>query len=442
MKRRRQLSPYERVHFSEAARFGAVPVAGMPLFIGSTVAGEVDETVVRRVLTELAAGHPLLRCRVVEDSGGDLSFLLREDFVPDLDTYEGGEQAYGELINSPQNWAEHGLFRAVLLRDTTTADTAAGTGWNRLVLVIHHGVADGRSAFALLDELWRRYTAHAEGAGLPVRVGHDLPEAVDARLAETVPEAEVTALLDQLRAAATAGAPPPATLPLRPDGDAPRPFALDRITFDEAETAALAATARAQGMTFNGLLCGAALTAVRAQLPYGAGAVLPMVCGHAADLRPQLGFPAATVLNCVSGFGTYLPVPAAPDPLALGRAIHAAVRRALESGAPARFLLAQQRARSATEVTALSTPPSLAVSNVGRVPSHPTPPGLRIVRDEAYAMASGMPPKLTAFTYGGRLTVQVEYETGRYGRELMGRVGEELESVLRSMAETDRLCRR
>lgn len=42
-----------------------------------------------------------------------------------------------------------------------------------------------------------------------------------------------------------------------------------------------------------------------------------------------------------------------------------------------------------------------------------TPSGIRHIRDEVNAMGPGMPPKLTIFTVGERLTIQVEYDTAR-----------------------------
>ncbi|ARZ66134.1 hypothetical protein SMD11_0468 [Streptomyces albireticuli] len=429
MTTQRALSPFETGYFSASARFGSVPVAGMPLFIGSVVRGTVDAGLLRRVLAELAGVHPLLRCRVTTEN--TLAFRLQEDFRPRLDVTEGGDDAYLRLLNSPQDWTT-GLFRGHLLRDGSSS---------RVVLVIHHGIADGRSAFPLLDEMWRRYTALASGTGgLPAPVESRLPDAVDTRLASVVPDAEITGFLDLVARAATGGGPAPAML--RPDGDgtADDPlgrFALDRVELDTGTTGALLTTARAHGLTVNALLCGAVLATVRAHLEPAAGA-LPMLCGHAADLRSSLRpeLSASTVLNCASGLGTMLAVDAGADPVALAREVAADVRAALARRDPARFLLASQRVRNEAEAAALGARPTIAVSNVGRIPRHPAPAGLSVVRDEAYAMAVGMPPKLSAFTYDGRLTVQVEYDTAVHGRERMGRLGRDLEAALRKIART------
>ncbi|MGY2063148.1 hypothetical protein ACW9HQ_50360, partial [Nocardia gipuzkoensis] len=79
----------------------------------------------------------------------------------------------------------------------------------------------------------------------------------------------------------------------------------------------------------------------------------------------------------------------------------------------------------------LSAPPTVALSNIGRVPAHTTPDDVRIVRDDVYAMGPGMPPKLTIFTLGDRLTIQVEYDTADHSRPQLGRVRDALTTALR-----------
>jgi hypothetical protein len=82
----------------------------------------------------------------------------------------------------------------------------------------------------------------------------------------------------------------------------------------------------------------------------------------------------------------------------------------------------------------LAEQPSIALSNIGRVPDHIVPDGVRLVRDNLLAMGPGMPPKLTAFTLGDRLTVQVEYDTNDHSRAQMGRVRRNLAELLHRTA--------
>ncbi|MBF6172950.1 phthiocerol/phthiodiolone dimycocerosyl transferase family protein [Nocardia blacklockiae] len=417
MTTQRPLSLFESGYFRADARFGSVPVGGMPLFIGSTVEGELDADVLRAVLAELAARHPLLGSVHVDDGG--VPVLRRTpDPRPPLEVAAGGEIEYVRLVNEPQDWSG-ALFRGVLLRDGEQS---------RVVLVIHHGIADGRSAFAILDEMWRRYTARVHGAPIPVEAPAELPQAVDERLAATITAAEVEELLDRMRSMLTE---PPARLPKSASVGAVRGFlAAERVELGQRETAAFVAAARAAEISVNSLLSGCAVRAVRGRLD--APGVLSMVCGYAADLRAALDprLSDDTVLNCASGWGTLLAVAPDADPVALGRIVDADVRAALDRRDPARMALAARHIRDEQTAALLAGQPSIALSNIGRLPAHPVPDSVRVLRDNVFAMNPGMPPKLTAFTLDGRLTVQVEYDTADHSREQMGEVRRALTELL------------
>ncbi|NKY89035.1 phthiocerol/phthiodiolone dimycocerosyl transferase family protein [Nocardia veterana] len=421
----RPISPFESGYFRVGASFGSVPVGGMALFIGSTVEGELDVDVLRTVLAELAAEHPLLSCLPVD---GEVPMLRRvDDHRPELTESPGGEIEYVDFVNRPQDW-RRGLFFGHVFRDGAES---------RIVLVVHHGIADGRSGFALLDRMWRRYTAHRRGAPMSVAANRELPQAIDERLARSVAEAEVLDLLDRMRAMMTQA---PARLVCDGAAGAERGlFAAERIELDAATTAGFAAAARAAGIGVNGLLSGCALVAVRAEL--GGADPLPMVCGYAADLRAavQPWLSEDIVLNCASGWGTLLTVSPAADPFELGRVVHDDVRAALDRGDPARLSLAGRHIRDETTAALLAGQPSIALSNIGRVPAHVLPAELRPIRDNLLAMGPGMPPKVTAFTLGDRLTVQVEYDTRDHSRAQMGRIRRHLAELLRRSAADARL---
>ncbi|WP_181721548.1 phthiocerol/phthiodiolone dimycocerosyl transferase family protein [Nocardia gipuzkoensis] len=426
----RALSPFETSYFGSETRIGSVPVGGMPLFIGSTVEGALDVTVLRRVLAELAAAHPLLRSRQAVDAEGVRWFRRDDSYLPRLAITEGGEAEYLELVNSPQDWNE-GLFHARLLREGDR---------DRVVLIVHHGIADGRSAFALLAELWERYTAQVTGSPAPqADPDQDLPEAMDTRLARIVSDAEVAALLDLIRAGAAMMSPDlaPRHLPELGDGIGTYPpgrLTLDRIELDHEETAAVVAAARAHGLTVNSLIGGAAFVAFRTQLAPSAGA-LSMVCGHAVDVRADLVPPltASTVLNCVSGVGTFALVDAGADPIALAQTVATGMRASADRGEALGMMLVAQRATDPATTALLSAPNTFTISNIGQLPAHSTPPGVRIVRDDVFAMAAGMPPKLTVFTVGGRMTIQVEYDTALHSRDQLGAVRQALTRALTSV---------
>ncbi|MCU1648776.1 MAG: hypothetical protein JWN03_9051 [Nocardia sp.] len=414
----RPISPFETKFFDTDTKFGSVPTGAMPLFIGSTVHGTLDAGLLRRVLGDLAAAHPSLRSRVATDAEGT-SYLRPDDgFRPALDEMVGGEAEYLKLVNGPREW-RGGLFRAYLLRDTDR---------DQLVVVIHHGICDGRSAFALLDELWRRYTAAI--AGSPLRQTNSvqqLPEAIDTQLASVVTDAEVTAWLDEIRAAVATMGPESAPRRLPEDGVGDDPlgrFALQRIELDAKETAVFVNAARKYELSVNSLLTGAALIAVRSQLEPGSGP-LPLLCGYAVDLRSQLNpqLPVDLMLNCASGAGTLAVVAVDANPADVGRLVAAAMRAVLDQGEPAKVLLASNRVLDDVMAAVLSGQPTIAMSNVGRLPAHSMPEGIRLIRDDVYAMGPGMPPKFTVFTVGDRMTIQVEYDTAHHSRAQMGKVG-------------------
>lgn len=424
MTAQRPLSPFENSYFGSGTRIGSVPVGGMPLFVGSTVRGGLDVSAVRRVLAELAAAHPLLRSNQVVDAEGVKRFRRDDSYRPRLTIAEGGEPEYLELVNTPQDWTD-GLFHAHLLRDGDR---------DRIVLAIHHGIADGRSAFALLTELWERYTAQVTGAPAPAaNPDQRLPEAMDTRLAQIVSDEEVVGLLDLMRAGAAMMSPDlaPRHLPEHGDGAQRNRLTLDRVELDDTETAAVVAAARVHGVSVNSLITGAALAAFRARLESSAGA-LPMICGHAVDVRADLvpPLPASTVLNCVSGVGTFALVEPEADPIALAHAVASGMRASIERREALLIMLAAQRVTDSATAALFSSPNTFAISNIGRLPALSTPPGLRIVRNDVFAMAAGMPPKLTVFTVGDRMTIQVEYDTARHSRAQMEEVGQALTRTL------------
>ncbi|MFQ6393751.1 phthiocerol/phthiodiolone dimycocerosyl transferase family protein [Nocardia sp. KC 131] len=417
MTAQRRLSPFETNYFSPSAKFGSVPTSGMPLFIGSTVHGRLDIEILRRVLDELAAAHPLLRSRVVTDADGTMSFHRDDRYRPRFDITEGDEVEYVNLVNTQQDWRD-GLFRAHLLR---------GDDRDQLVLVIHHGIADGRSAFALLAQLWRQYTAHAAGTPLPQPDSDQgLPEAIDNQLATVVSDIEIDALLDEVRSATATMSPEsaPRALPKDGDGLGDDPLgrlALQRIELDAEETASFVGAARAQGISVNSLLTAAAMIAFRSRLEGDAGP-LPLFCGHAVDLRSEANLPVGTILNCSSGAGTYALVAEDSNPIDVGSAVAAAMQAATDRLEAACFLLAGRRDLDEMTAAILAAAPTLAISNIGRLPAHSMPDDIRNIRVDVYAMSPGMPPKLTAFTVGGRLTIQVEYDTALYSRTQMGKI--------------------
>ncbi|BDT89492.1 phthiocerol/phthiodiolone dimycocerosyl transferase family protein [Nocardia cyriacigeorgica] len=493
MAEHRPLSPFESAYFTPDGRVGSVRTGGMPLFIGSTVRGRMDETTLLLALDEVVAAHPLLRSRVVVDDAGAQHFVVDDLWRPPFEVLAGAETEYFRLVNTPVDWSD-GLLRAYLLRDGDRA---------QLVLAIHHGIADGRSAFALLDQLWRLYTALATGSPMPsataspaprgmgslsphaptlhapspyaptpealsphaptphsatphvptprsatphapsphaaslhAPTGAQTPEALDGRMAELVDEAAVSGWVAQVRAQVAAAVPGSAPVALPHDGNADPGgrFAMVRIESTAGETAELIAAARAHGISVNSLFSGAALVAVRDQ--FDAAGPLLLNLGHAADLRSRLSppLPDSVLVNFASGIGTPVFVDDDASPVELGLRVDAGVRDALERREAAMVLLAaRQFGDDPVMAAVLSMPPTFTISNIGRLPAHSLPAGLDFVRDDIFAMAPDISPKLTVFTVGDRMTVQIEFDTSLYSRMRQEKVRSALAATLRGI---------
>ncbi|MFC8382536.1 hypothetical protein [Nocardia sp. NPDC057272] len=412
MTSRRRISPFESSYFGIGTTIGSVPTGGMPLFLGTTVHGELDPAILRTVLDELAAAHPLLRSRVVTEDGA--GYFVRDDaFRPRLDLVEGGEAEYLALVNGPRDWSD-GLFRAYLLR--------AGLR-QQIVLAIHHGISDGRSGFALLGQLWRHYTAHVTDKAVPeAESDQSMPEAMDTRLAEVVSVEAAQAWLAEVRAGAAMMSPEDAPRTLPRDGtdtDRLGRFAMQRIELTAEETAELVAAARSHGLSVNSVLTGTVLAAVRTRFPESGS--VPLFCGYAADVRAEFDppVPVDTIVNYASGGGTLVLATGETTQLELARSVDTGLRAGLDRREPALFPLATQLVNDDVTAALLTAPPTFALSNIGRVRPHSIPDHIAFVRDDIYAMGPAMPPKLTAFTIAGRLTLQLEYDTTLYSRPQM-----------------------
>ncbi|MFJ5726064.1 hypothetical protein [Streptomyces sp. NPDC093149] len=425
MTRQRPISPFECIYFADLGA-APLPLYNMPEFVESLVRGRPAPGLMRRALGLLTERHPILRCEVIS-GGEELLLRVRDRVEPPLTVLDGVEETYAELINSRPDWTES-LLHAWLLTDGERS---------QVVLGVHHGVADGRSAFALLDEFWQYYTALAAGADPAPERRQELPAAIDSRLAGSFPDAEIDALVEAI--AQGADETKPAVLPTegvgRPDRPAAaRRFVVDRLEFAPETTDAVVAAAQARGVTVNSLVTGLVLTAVRAQLA-PEYVPLTLTCGHGVDLRTRLTpeLPLSTVLNCITGLQTTLTVEHEDRPETVGREVADQVAGALTRRDPERFLLAALRA-GARGIAVPVPVVSYGISNVGRIPAHPVPEDMELLRFGGTANAPGMPPKIGVASFGGRLLVQNEYDSWAYGPEQMGRLRETLRAALTGLA--------
>ena len=249
--------------------------------------GPLDEELVERCLSALADRHEALRTAFrAGPEGRPEQVVLPPAPVPlprvDLTGGTDVDRQAAEVAATPFDLAAGRLLRARLLR--TGPDEA------RLLLTVHHIVADAGSFGVLFTELLALYAAGGDPAvlrPLPVQLGDVAAWRRDAVSAADV-QRQLAYWRDQL-----AGAPPLLELPT----DRPRPArrsvdgAVVHAELDAGLAAAVTALARAQGATSYAVLL-AAWSVVLARYG-GADEVVvgsPVVNRDRPELLPLVGF--------------------------------------------------------------------------------------------------------------------------------------------------------
>ncbi|MEU7005577.1 amino acid adenylation domain-containing protein [Streptomyces sp. NPDC046332] len=191
------LTPVQLAFHTQSGLYPDVAAYG---YVTQDVRGPLDAGLLGVALGRLADRHPMLRVRIhpgqaeaptqmaVEPVGDDRAPDWYE--VRDLPGVRSVEEELAQLeealCNRPFDLTTEAPVRAVLAR---TGDAHAA----RLVLVVHHGAADGFSLNILGEELWALYTALSRGRSpeLPpltthfgTYTAHDAAERSEAALAE------------------------------------------------------------------------------------------------------------------------------------------------------------------------------------------------------------------------------------------------------------------
>src|SRR6185436_14705165 len=184
------------------------------------LAGALDTAVLSSALSEIVRRHEALRTRVVDQGGRPVQVIdpprpagleiVDLTGLPDAVLEAEAAAQMGTEAARPFDLSRGPLLRAILLRLAPER--------HRLLLTLHHVVADGRSLDVLLAELAALYGAFAAGrpsplAELPVQYADFVVWQRD-RLAGATLERQLAWWRDQL-----AGAPSTLTLP----ADRPRP---------------------------------------------------------------------------------------------------------------------------------------------------------------------------------------------------------------------------
>jgi phenolphthiocerol/phthiocerol/phthiodiolone dimycocerosyl transferase len=367
--------------------------ASLPGVASFTVDGIIEPTILNRALTTLAAQYPVLRGQIVRDNTG---FLLRiEDQIPTLTVHHGAEDTTLAEINTPLQ-LDRQVARTVLSRDGANST---------ITLAMDHSVADGRLTVTLLYKLLDNYTMLAAGNTPPPTPPDDLPPPLDTRLAGQFSDEEIATFITQTLTKKSPVATLP-TLAAARENTAPSGFAVRTIAFTAQATTEILTTAKKNALFAHGLISGAILAALRAQLE-PATEPLTLAIASPVDLRDRLTPPLApdAQLCCIGRVWVFVTTPHPADPLALGRQIITQLHTAIGNGDPQKWILAKNHLDAV-----LMPPTSVGISDLGRLPTPPTPRGIRVTASRALGTYPGPIPLIFVSITGGRLTLDLVYD--------------------------------
>lgn len=204
-------------------------------------------------------------------------------------------------------------------------------------------------------------------------------------------------------------------------------LAVRSSSYERDTTAALIAAARRGGVSITNLLTGTLACAVRAQFPADAGP-LPVSPAFAVDLRSRVVPPIAPDAQfcCVARLVCATPVHADDQPVEVGRRIGTQLREALDRDEIQRRIVAQRLAGRPLPIA----PMSFVVSNIGLVEDYPLPDGLRVTDSRWATTSRGPVPTLLGSTAGGRLTLDLVYDTAFHRADVIDEVAKHFEVAL------------
>jgi hypothetical protein len=426
---RRRIARSERMYVSEI-RTQALQIC--------VVRGGVDAEILDAAFTAVLAEAPGLRSRLEKDGDDYYLGLLDPSELPRLHVRPNEPGAQVAEYNKPL-YLGGPLARAVLL---------TGADEDVVMFGVDHAICDGRSATAFCSRIWQRYIDIQSGTySAPEDEPQEWPAPLDDRLAARS-EAELDAYVqERLRRAEGA---PVASLPFLAAGSPPVPaeklMTSRRLRLTESETAGLLAFAKDAGVSVNGLVAAALLTAVRAGLP---GELddhrLSSFC--TVDLRDQVapGLSHEAMVPMVSWYRDLLEVPSGVDLVTLGHRFTTGLRAGIERGDAALEMQALDRLLLHPQLW----PTSLVLTNVGRLDGPPSPNGLEIVDMTKFPLSSRWDPERGAgpllaspATIYGRFSLEMPYSAQCFTTEQIDAIHDHIRGSLLSCADRAPSARR
>ncbi|QLY29195.1 hypothetical protein H0264_28470 [Nocardia huaxiensis] len=387
-------------------RLGRIDQSFVPKEVAVTqvaiCAGEADVELLSRAFALLCGRYPMLGGRI-EFHDGDYHLSVPE---------RGCGNAVVEILDSPvADWLDNGLRTIDPALSLAKLEIVRDGATTAVALRVAHAIADAHMGFALLEEFWRAAAALGATGPVPDPVPvfpRSLEDLLDER-GVVVPEPALPELsgLYSLTPTETAGRP------------GLRLAAGERIQLSARDTGALLRYARSQGTTMHALLSAAIIRAERRLIGETRGAAtiseLPMIIGHAVDLRPHLR-PPAVPAEATNGLGfapTVTLCAPGTDLLTLGKEIKAQIVHGIASGAAlstmfAAVQLPDDGARAHTVNI---------ITNWGVVPDLESPKGLRITDFRGFATGNSRPENsYFLYTFHGRLSIEFTFSEDHHHR--------------------------
>ncbi|MEU7022635.1 condensation domain-containing protein [Streptomyces sp. NPDC046203] len=388
--------------------------------LSCTLRGRLDAEALSTVFDDVTEAHPSLRSRTVPDGEGFAMHLLEEAERPRLSVRTGAvEDTFPTELNTSLPFGGP-LSRATLVHSPDGEEHA-------FVLSVDHSIVDGRSAMALLNEVWERYRKLVEDGERPGDADRATayPPSISELLPPADPEKTAAYLLrrtDEVRRS------PAELIPFDiadPTGVAERGegrIESALLALDAERTDRLRRTARATGVSVHALITAALLATARRHLPGDEPRVLG--CLSPVDLRSRLS-PPAPALMMIPAVTTHLQtLDVAPDadPFELARTVHARLGEFLAGDEPF------QEIRITPEIPRnpflqLAT---VIATNMGVLPGPRLPEGLEITgmrllpgRENYFPAAGRSPVMACVVSVDGRLTIEFPFFTACFSPELV-----------------------
>lgn len=378
--------------------------------------GTLDELSLRRAFQLVCAKYPVLCAQLIRDSSG-WHMCIPETRESQVRILDGGTVELKQELRSLRS-EEDAAARLIVCRGHDSGIVA---------LAVNHALADNPGFSAIFNDLWELYTQIVSQRIVSLDLNPDLPTSAESLLRRhwiqgKEEPASATSIATNARGSRRANA---------------NRVMEHTICLSQVETEDLVRTARNNGTTVHGVVCGAILLALMAQAPSIETA--RMACRSVVNLRdrvsPPVGNTETTVFQGMHRVD--LMVSHSSTIVELGKQ----VREDLEQSISSREL--QMLWHTGKRRLDSELPPHLRqilVTNVGIVPTPSSPPDLEFLDRVIVGWLDGeqiswiaVTPIYLIRTYNGKLRVAGMYPTDCYSADDVTNISKEIAGQLRSI---------